>query len=347
VKKKQAAKSSPKPAKSKATPASKVAKKKPLAPGSAVASQRKSAGTAKTAATKAVKKSVKAATKPAATKAASTKPAATKAAVKKTATPKRTNKSLGLQPGGFLPGFPHKSRQLGVVSGSSDDRRNVLDSEMRKFPFNVICRVRTNFPRGSTIGTAWYVSSDVLVTAGHVVRNHDAKYGGEAKSIDLWSPERQRWERALRWVCTADWERYGSDRPARDFAAIKSSVASNTRLTIVVAEDAGLAQCGLTIAGYPGDKQKGFTTPVMLYATSYGCRPTQDQLHYTVDTMPGESGAAVFTQLPDRKVVCLGIHNYGDPNAIERNGVLWGRSNTATRITSEVYDEIHNWIRTL
>ena len=176
---------------------------------------------------------------------------------------------------------------------------------------------------------------------------HDHRYGGRAKTIQLWSPERQQWENALNWTCTADWEKDGENKKTRDFGAIKSSIASTAYLGMeVVSDDVKLSRCGLTIAGYASDKQR--EGPQMVRATCMGCQPRAEDMDYTVDTMPGESGAPVMTRFSDGTIASLGIHNYGDKNATkDRYGRLWGRKNTATRITRRVLQEIQEWIRTL
>lgn len=273
-------------------------------------------------------------------------------ATKRASVASKTKGATAIKPGGFLPELPHlRKKKLGVVTGATDDRLEVSANLMARFPFSAICKVRTTFSKSDQygnvkIGTAWYVSPNVLLTAGHVLFRHDL--GGSPTQVELWSPSTQNWTTVLsskiRW--TKDWEKYGENRSDRDFGAIKTSVVSKVFFPLLAIEDdKALASCPVTVCGYPVDYQPEHGgTPVMVYATAMSCEPKKTTIDYQVDTMPGESGSPLFTKLQDGTAVGLGVHNYGEETRRDRKGVSWGPRNTATRITPAVKKEIEEWI---
>lgn len=246
------------------------------------------------------------------------------------------------------PSVRGKDHVFGVLTGRTDDRINISTALMKTAPYMAICKVRAQFPGSPKntfeIGTAWYVSSNVLLTAGHVVYQDDL--GGKATSVKLWSPQVGAWIDVEDYDATADWKNHGYARRDRDFAAIKTDVASGYFIPLLSMPDAQLRASGVSVCGYPGDrKAPGGTAPVMVVDTANNCKTSPSVIEYTVDTMPGESGGPVLTEFSNGLVVALGIHNYGDEEAKkDRNGALWGRMNYATRITKNVEKEIAAWI---
>jgi glutamyl endopeptidase len=282
---------------------------------------------------KAAKKKVVPATEksnPVVKNARSGKRAATaKAARKKTATF-----------GDFHPLFPElKGNKLGAVIGS-DERKEVSAGTMRLAPFSAICKVRATFPHSDAkgnikIGTAWFVSPAILLTAGHVVYAH--ALGGRPKKLEVWSPVLRKWQPAAKFAWTSDWERYGENKSAMDYGAIKVHSASTDYFKLEILDDVTLANAGLTVCGYPADKQDDPPAPPRMFgATSRGGTRHGDVINYAVDTMPGESGAPVFT-MDGGTALGVAIHNYGEENV----------KNTGTLITAAVRKQIESWIRSL
>lgn len=257
------------------------------------------------------------------------------------------------RPGVFLKACPHlkKTRKLGVlVNDEGGDSRKPVDlSETQVFPFSAICKVRVKFPLSARtkveIGTAWYVSPTVLLTAGHVLYNHEL--GGKPISVEIWSPLVRRWLAASNYVWTGEWQKFGENRPERDFGAIKTTAVAPRFFPIQSLADETLAKCGVTVCGYPFDYEpRPGGEPVLVYATSSGCTPHTHTIDYRVDTLPGESGSPLLTLVDGTsdEVIALGIHNYGSPTSRDKR---WGDKNTATRITPAVKKEIEGWIRSL
>jgi V8-like Glu-specific endopeptidase len=58
-----------------------------------------------------------------------------------------------------------------------------------------------------------------------------------------------------------------------------------------------------------------------------------NRLVYDIDTMGGQSGAPVYVKRNGQRYV-VGIHNYGEASG-----------NSATRMTSSVYQNLYNWSR--
>jgi V8-like Glu-specific endopeptidase len=242
--------------------------------------------------------------------------------------------------GDFHPLFPElKGNKMGAKIGS-DERKEVLAGTMKQAPFSAICKVRATFPRSDAkgnikIGTAWFVSPKILLTAGHVVYKHSL--GGRAEKLEVWSPVLRKWQPAASFACTVDWERYGENKSAMDYGAIKVLVASTDYFKLAILDDVTLANAGLTVCGYPGDKQDDPPAPPRMFgATSRGGTRRGDVLDYAVDTMPGESGAPVFT-MDDGTALGVAIHNYGEENV----------NNTGTLITTAVRKQIESWMRSL
>ncbi|MFM7169044.1 MAG: hypothetical protein ACKO3T_27720, partial [Planctomycetaceae bacterium] len=144
---------------------------------------------------------------------------------------------------------------------------------------------------------------------------------------------------------TEDLEKYGENRSERDFGAIKTPFAAQQYLTLLPLDDKTLADCQVTVCGYPVDFQpKSGGTPVMVYATSESCMPRNQTIDYVVDTMPGESGSPLLTLVDGNTAAGLGIHNYGLATSADGK---WGPKNTATRITPSVKKEIERWINNM
>ena len=61
---------------------------------------------------------------------------------------------------------------------------------------------------------------------------------------------------------------------------------------------------------------------------------TTRKVYYDVDTAGGQSGAAVYRIERDGNRTAFGIHAYGGAT-----------TNSATRITTPVYQNLQNWMR--
>lgn len=81
------------------------------------------------------------------------------------------------------------------------------------------------------------------------------------------------------------------------------------------------------IAGYPGDKPAG----TLWYDHNRVASVTSRKVFYDIDTAGGQSGAAVY-RIKSGERTAFGIHAYGGAT-----------TNSATRITTPVYQNMTNW----
>ncbi len=218
-----------------------------------------------------------------------------------------------------------------VIDG--DDRIEVGVTDV--YPWRCIASLRITAGDGSRwIGTAWFVSPRLMLTAGHCVFISDR--GGWVRQIEV-IPGRR-----------------GSERPggsciATDFRSVRGWTEDRDREfdygAILLPEDCRLGEklgwfgfevrdddefdnLTVNISGYPGDKPSGtqwFHANTVTYV--------EDQvIRYEIDTAGGQSGAPVWVYIPEVGRFGVGIHT---------NGSLAG--NSATRITSDVFDNIMAW----
>ena len=81
------------------------------------------------------------------------------------------------------------------------------------------------------------------------------------------------------------------------------------------------------ISGYPGDKPAGTQWYHARRVTSVGPR----KVYYDVDTYGGQSGSGVY-RIVNGARYAIAVHAYGGAS-----------SNSGTRITSEVYNNLVAW----
>lgn len=220
---------------------------------------------------------------------------------------------------------------LEVVIGA-DDRTEIVKT--REYPWRCICSLKITAADGSSwIGTAWFVSPRVLLTAGHCVYIHDR--GGWVKRIEV-IPGRRGSERpygsavAVNFHSVTGWTK--NQQREYDYAAIM--LPDNRRFGSDVGwfgytakRDELLNGLRINISGYPGDKPTGTQWFHANTVTDVDPRV----ITYDTDTAGGQSGAPVWI-VQSNKRLAVGIHT---------NGALTG--NSATRITPEMFNNINNW----
>lgn len=228
--------------------------------------------------------------------------------------------------GGFTPETVH-----GV-----DDRRQITSTN--NYPWRVHASLLITAGDGSRwIGTGWFISPRVLITAGHVVC---IKGSGV--------PGRDGWVSSMRVIP-------GRNRTATPFGEVSSTSFHSVRGwveqgnqeydygAIVLAEPKGdetgwfafgrypddeLETVVGNISGYPGDKPPG----TQWYAARRIDSVTARKVHYDIDTAGGQSGAAVY-RIKDGKRYAVAIHAYGGMT-----------TNSGTRINQAVFDNLSTWI---
>jgi glutamyl endopeptidase len=219
----------------------------------------------------------------------------------------------------------------------TDDRVNVTSNDV--YPWHCICSLLITAQNGSVyIGTGWLVSPRVVLTAGHCVYLHDD--GGWASQIEVipgrngaarpygsvisrnlrsirgWTLDRDRdYDYAA--ILLPEERRYGDELGWFGFA-------SRT--------DDHFSGITLNLSGYPGDGG-----PTNQQGTQWwNARAVKDvnekQITYEIDTWGGQSGSPVWEYTYEGHRYGLAIHTWGSTV-----------SNGATRITSEVFDNIVLW----
>ncbi|MBI3216284.1 MAG: trypsin-like serine protease [Mycobacterium sp.] len=227
--------------------------------------------------------------------------------------------------------YPELADAAEVIIGT-DERVRVGNTTV--FPWRAICALRITAQNNRQfIGTGWLISPRTVITAGHCVFMHAE--GGWAKSIqvipgcnDGMQPYGVHVGNVLR--STTGWVN-NKDRNF-DYGAIilppSSRPGDSTGyFGLAVRNDAFLMGAALNLSGYPGDKggrQQWFMAQ----------RPkavTDRVITYDIDSMGGQSGSPVWV-LENGQRYGVGVHTNGSASG-----------NSATRINTEVYNNLLNW----
>jgi glutamyl endopeptidase len=227
-------------------------------------------------------------------------------------------------------GGPNSDNQTSIQEAiiMADDRVKIEDTTV--FPFRWLCRLEITSATGARwLGTGWFISPSVIVTAGHCVFIHN--HGGWVKQIVVHVAQNGTYSsKSLvsdQFATTRGWaEGRGT---VNDYGAIFVQAGDQGFFGYGVFGDSILANALANVSGYPQDKPPG-----TLWGHVKGLLPPQAlSLKYDIDTFGGMSGAPVVLW-DGRDYVAVGIHNYGDLE-----------SNTATRITAEVFHNFERWKR--
>jgi V8-like Glu-specific endopeptidase len=252
----------------------------------------------------------------------------------------RPDESLGEWPSHFNVGhLTEYMQEAGVKSLiGRDDRNRVRD--IRAHPYRMICQLEcTTSGRSSQtlIGTGWFASPRLVITAGHCVYNRSSKWGDVdwmKKVVAHTHRESVNWEKtsAGRLMSVEGWTRHGDFRD--DIGAILlDEPIGNEFFGFGDFDDTDLKNMKVFIAGYPAELNRG---TVMFEDANLIVDSDKQSIRYQVDTTGGQSGAPVM-HLDGGEVWVVGIHNYGD--------MLGDRveANVATRINAEVFQVLKNW----
>lgn len=219
----------------------------------------------------------------------------------------------------------------------TDERVRVTNTQ--DYPFRCICSLLITANTGSQyLGTGWLVAPRLLLTAGHCV--YMADENGWASQIEV-MPGRDAENYPYGSVIATDmrsitgWTMDGD----RDFDYGAILLPSERRLGdelgwfgYAVRTDDYFPGIDLNLSGYPGDGG-----PAGIDGTQWqDHRTVKDvkdrQISYEIDTYGGQSGAPVWETTSDGSRYGLAIHTWGTST-----------SNGATRITSDVFDNLVAW----
>ena len=234
--------------------------------------------------------------------------------------------------GALLRRDPDLARTVQEVVIGADDRVRITNTT--GFPWRAICSLRITAKDNSQwIGTGWMVSPRTVITAGHCVFIHNR--GGWVKSVEV-IPGRNASSKPFgagvgtSFRSVKGWTQ--SKKADNDYGAIvlpKAAPLGNKVGWFGYANLGFFSLMGLKVnlSGYPGDKPAGTQWWHARKITLVLPR----RFSYNIDTAGGQSGAPVW-RLKDGKRHVVGIHT---------NGSSLG--NSATRITSAVFDNIKKW----
>jgi V8-like Glu-specific endopeptidase len=216
-----------------------------------------------------------------------------------------------------------------------DDRVQIADTH--RYPWRAHASLRIVAADGSLwIGTGWFISPRVLVTAGHVVhiknsgvpgrdgwvREIRVMPGRNGASLPYGSSTSVRFYTVRGWADNGD-EEY-------DYGAIVLADRLGARtgwFGFGAYTDSVLSSVTANISGYPGDKPAG----TQWYHGRRVDSTSNRKVFYDTDTAGGQSGSAVY-RIRDGKRYAFAVHAYGGT-----------RVNSGTRITRPVFDNLKAW----
>jgi glutamyl endopeptidase len=218
-----------------------------------------------------------------------------------------------------------------------DDRVKIGAPRTSNYPWRAHCSLLIKAADNSNwIGTGWFISPNVLITAGHVVhirgsgvpgrdgwvnrvrvipgRDGSTKPFGEALSAKFYS--------------VRGWTQNGDSEYDYGAIVLDEKLGGRTGwFGFGVYGDDDLKQTTANISGYPGDKPRGTQWYGARRVDSVGPR----KVFYDVDTAGGQSGSAVY-RIKDGSRYGIAVHAYG--GAVVNSG---------TRINRAVFNNMKAW----
>ena len=187
------------------------------------------------------------------------------------------------------------------------------------------------------VGTAWFIGPHTLATAGHCVFIYKPglPYHGWVQSIEV-MPGRDGanlpFGRVIstKFRAVEEWTKNGNRNYDYGAIIIPTALGNTTGgLGFSVYPDHELLGTDAHICGYPSDKEIG----TIWYHSRQVSSVDPFKVYYDIDTMAGQSGSAVYTALNGERLA-IAIHAYGAGG---------GPTNSGTRITRPVYDNLVAW----
>ena len=218
-----------------------------------------------------------------------------------------------------------------------DDRVKISAPRTSNYPWRVHCSLLIKAADNSNwIGTGWFISPNVLITAGHVVHIKGSGVPGrdgwvnEIRVIPGRDGTSKPYGEALstKFFSVRGWTENGNGE--YDYAAIVLDEKLGKRtgwFGFGLYGDDDLKRTTANISGYPGDKPSGTQWYAARRVDSVGPR----KVFYDVDTAGGQSGSAVY-RIKDGSRYGIAVHAYG--GAVVNSG---------TRINRAVFDNMQAW----
>lgn len=260
--------------------------------------------------------------------------------------PELFNKGLSLAYEGtgvtpkVLPRIPETEIQYAPVEGFTPESVIGVDSRVRvtattTYPSRAIAHLVVTFPSGTGTCTGWFIGPRTVATAGHCVYDAVKKqwattikvYPGRNGSITPYG-----YTTAYRKFTVTGWTTSGN--PAYDYGAIQTNAPmGNTVGWFGYRWQASNSFPGVfTVRGYPGDKTYG-----TMWTMSGGITAVNTYRQwYQMDTYGGQSGSPLYQVYNNICCYGVGVHTYG-------TSVPPYFGNSATRITSTVFNNFNTW----
>lgn len=235
---------------------------------------------------------------------------------------------------------PNLGAQERAVIGGTDERVQVHDTT--EYPWRAVCQLDIKGAEYGWVGTAWFLTARLLITAGHCVYLHDD--GGWASEIVV-SPGRNGADKpygsvtAKKFRCVQAWKEnqnspydlggilLPADHPFGDLGFFGCDAF----------DDQTLMETELTVGGYPGQDPDTpqFNKPknTLWYDKGNCFDVASTNLKYTMDTQGGQSGGVVYFP-GDNGPTAVGVHTAGST-----------QSNFAVRITPQVLALFKQWAK--
>lgn len=231
----------------------------------------------------------------------------------------------------YFASFDEKQVDLENIIGT-DDRTRI--NPTTSYPWRAICALRIRSKTGKNfVGTGWLISARTVITAGHCVYMHNE--GGWAESIEVipamnGSLKPYGSGLAATFRTSSGW---ANDRN-RDYDYGAIILKSDYRPGDIVGSfgfatrnDNDIKNFTLNLSGYPADKGAA----EQWFMARKPSAVSDSVITYQIDTFGGQSGSPVwFLQSNNR--YAIGIHTNGHNSG-----------NSATRIVSDVYNNLTTW----
>jgi glutamyl endopeptidase len=232
-------------------------------------------------------------------------------------------------------GSPAVAVTMAETVQGTDDRVQITNTANPPWRMNASLQI-TAADGSLWIGTGWFISPRVLVTAGHVVHIKGSGVPGRdgwVREITV-IPGRNGStmpygsSKSVRFYTVRGWSEKGSEE--YDYGAIVLSDKLGDRTGwygLGAYSDDVLATLTANISGYPGDKPAGTQWYHARRVDSTSIR----KVFYDTDTAGGQSGSAVY-RIHNGQRFAFAVHAYGG-----------ARVNSGTRITRPVFDNLQAW----
>jgi glutamyl endopeptidase len=229
------------------------------------------------------------------------------------------------------------------IGSSGVSSQQVVVPDTTLFPWRASAALRITVPGQSEVfnGTGWFIGPYALATAAHAV--FPREFGGHigwASSIEVIpglngdsNPPPFGVFRSTSFFCPNGWQDSGDTRVDYGAILLEQSVGSEVgTLGYATYSDQDILQSVANLTGYPVDPPNANSSPgTQWYGAGAVSHVDETFIYYNLDTLPGESGSAVYRNIGDQSFV-MAIHE-----------AVIGDSDRGLRIIEPVYENLQQW----